>query len=83
MQDAAVMRPGSMAAIIGQQEQITEEICRIVETLLHDESENPQLFSKMLEESFQDFISSQGMRAAKSSADEAPATVLKAMSRGA
>ncbi|MCX7217544.1 MAG: DUF1631 family protein [Burkholderiales bacterium] len=35
--------------------QITEEICRIVETLLHDESENPQLFSKMLDE-FDAFI---------------------------
>ena len=29
---------------------ITEEICRIVETLLQDDSENPQLFSKMLDE---------------------------------
>ena len=35
--------------------QITEEICRIVETLLHDDSENPQLFSKMLDE-FDAFI---------------------------
>lgn len=30
--------------------QITKEICRIVETLLQDESENPQLFSRMLDE---------------------------------
>lgn len=35
--------------------QITEEICRIVETLLQDDSENPQLFSKMLDE-FDAFI---------------------------
>lgn len=35
--------------------QITEEICRIVETLLRDDSENPQLFSKMLDE-FDAFI---------------------------
>jgi hypothetical protein len=34
---------------------ITAEICRIVETLLKDESENPQLFSKMLDE-FDAFI---------------------------
>jgi hypothetical protein len=30
--------------------EITKEICRIVETLLHDESENPQIFSHMLDE---------------------------------
>ncbi|MFC0351740.1 DUF1631 family protein [Undibacterium danionis] len=30
--------------------EITKEICRIVETLLHDESENPQIFSRMLDE---------------------------------
>lgn len=30
--------------------EITKEICRIVETLLQDESENSQLFSKMLDE---------------------------------
>lgn len=35
--------------------QITEEICRIVETLLQDDSEHPQLFSKMLDE-FDAFI---------------------------
>ncbi len=35
--------------------QITEEICRIVETLLLDDSEHPQLFSKMLDE-FDAFI---------------------------
>jgi hypothetical protein len=34
---------------------ITAEICRIVETLLKDDSENPQLFSKMLDE-FDAFI---------------------------
>lgn len=34
---------------------ITEEICRIVETLLCDESENPALFSRMLDE-FDAFI---------------------------
>lgn len=34
---------------------ITAEICRIVETLLQDESENPLLFSKMLDE-FDAFI---------------------------
>ena len=34
---------------------ITMEICRIVETLLKDDSENPQLFSKMLDE-FDAFI---------------------------
>ncbi|MDO8702732.1 MAG: DUF1631 family protein [Undibacterium sp.] len=34
---------------------ITAEICRIVETLLQDDSENPQLFSKMLDE-FDAFI---------------------------
>lgn len=35
--------------------EITKEICRIVETLLQDESENPQLFSRMLDE-FDAFI---------------------------
>lgn len=35
--------------------QITQEICRIVETLLQDDSENPQLFSRMLDE-FDAFI---------------------------
>lgn len=30
--------------------EITKEICRIVETLLNDESENPQIFSRMLDE---------------------------------
>lgn len=35
--------------------EITKEICRIVETLLHDESENPQIFSRMLDE-FDAFI---------------------------
>jgi hypothetical protein len=35
--------------------EITKEICRIVETLLHDESENPQLFTRMLDE-FDAFI---------------------------
>ncbi|MBC3875931.1 DUF1631 family protein [Undibacterium flavidum] len=30
--------------------EITKEICRIVETLLQDESENPQIFSRMLDE---------------------------------
>lgn len=34
---------------------ITAEICRIVETLLQDDSDNPQLFSKMLDE-FDAFI---------------------------
>lgn len=34
---------------------ITAEICRIVETLLQDDSENPQLFSRMLDE-FDAFI---------------------------
>lgn len=34
---------------------ITTEICRIVETLLKDDSENPQLFAKMLDE-FDAFI---------------------------
>ena len=34
---------------------ITQEICRIVETLLEDESENSQLFSRMLDE-FDAFI---------------------------
>jgi hypothetical protein len=36
-------------------EQITDEICRIVETLLQDESDNPQIFSRMLDE-FDAFI---------------------------
>nr|WP_315484889.1 DUF1631 family protein [uncultured Undibacterium sp.] len=35
--------------------EITKEICRIVETLLHDESENPQIFPRMLDE-FDAFI---------------------------
>ncbi|MFA9274638.1 MAG: DUF1631 family protein [Candidatus Aquirickettsiella gammari] len=35
--------------------EITKEICRIVETLLQDESENPQIFSRMLDE-FDAFI---------------------------
>lgn len=35
--------------------EITKEICRIVETLLQDESENPQIFTRMLDE-FDAFI---------------------------
>lgn len=35
--------------------EITKEICRIVEALLQDESENPQIFSRMLDE-FDAFI---------------------------
>ena len=43
MQDAAVMRPGSMAAIIGQQEQITEEICQETGTEIANVNSSEQI----------------------------------------
>lgn len=49
--------------------EITKEICRIVETLLQDESENPQLFSRMLDE-FDAFIAHE-LRACDKKTEEA------------
>ncbi len=49
--------------------EITKEICRIVETLLQDESENSQLFSRMLDE-FDAFIARE-LRACDKKTEEA------------
>ncbi len=49
--------------------EITKEICRIVETLLQDESENSQLFSRMLDE-FDAFIAKE-LRACDKKTEEA------------
>lgn len=48
---------------------ITKEICRIVEIILQDESENPDIFSKMLDE-FDAFIA-QELRASDSQTESA------------
>ena len=47
---------------------ITQEICRIVETLLEDESENSQLFTRMLDE-FDAFIARELRNSDKQTAD--------------
>lgn len=49
--------------------EITKEICRIVEALLQDESENPQIFSRMLDE-FDVFIARE-LRAGSASTENA------------
>ncbi|MFZ6863425.1 DUF1631 family protein [Undibacterium sp. Ji67W] len=58
---------------------ITQEICRIVETLLEDESENSQLFTRMLDE-FDAFIARE-LRSSDKQLDETVEAVEEAQNR--
>lgn len=58
---------------------ITAEICRIVETLLHDENESPQLFAKMLDE-FDIFIA-QELRASNKNVERTVEVIEQAENR--
>ncbi|MFZ6688028.1 DUF1631 family protein [Undibacterium sp. SXout11W] len=58
---------------------ITQEICRIVETLLEDESENSQLFTRMLDE-FDAFIARE-LRSSDKQLDETVEAVEEAQKR--
>jgi Protein of unknown function (DUF1631) len=60
-------------------EQITDEICRIVEALLEDESDNPQIFSRMLDE-FDAFIARE-LRVVDKSVDRAVEAVEQVQGR--